>query len=195
MPFCGTLSADPRLSMVAKEAMDHAAGEGKPIHVPTICIVEATYLAEKKRIPAEALPRLERALRDPDASFRPVSLTFEIAFTLSEIARSSVPESPGSHHRRHGFSDGAAARNAGWQDPHIGSRNDLVGSPLRVVRRFWRLAQIATMPMSWARGGRDALAGCFELPIAEDQSADRPAAEPDLPLQPISLLPSDGGNR
>jgi PIN domain nuclease of toxin-antitoxin system len=88
------LSADPRLSRHAKEAVDKATYEGEPVFVPTICIVEATYLIEKNRIPAGALVRLEQAVRDPDSPLTTAPLTVEIAFLLSNISRNSVPDLP-----------------------------------------------------------------------------------------------------
>jgi PIN domain nuclease of toxin-antitoxin system len=88
------LAALPELSPRAKAAMEKATAEGDPILVPTICFVEATYLAEKNRIPTRALAQLERALREPGSAFEPIALTAEIAFALSKIPRSSVPDLP-----------------------------------------------------------------------------------------------------
>ena len=66
------LSADPRLSPRAREAMGQATGGGDSIFVPTICIVEATYLIEKNRVAVQALPQ----------------------FALSGIPRHSIPDLP-----------------------------------------------------------------------------------------------------
>jgi predicted nucleic acid-binding protein len=74
--------------------MEQATAEGEPIFVPTICIVEVTYLIEKNRIDAQALARLERALREPGSAAEAVPLTAEIAFALSKIPRASVPDLP-----------------------------------------------------------------------------------------------------
>jgi hypothetical protein len=48
--------------------MEQATAEGEPIFVPTICIVEVTYLIEKSRIDAQALARLEQAIREHDSA-------------------------------------------------------------------------------------------------------------------------------
>ena len=88
------LSADPKLSIRAKAAMDGATGEGEPIFIPTICVVEATYLIEKNRIEFVAMGRLDLAVNQPGSAFRAAPLTAEIAFRLSEIPRSSVPDLP-----------------------------------------------------------------------------------------------------
>lgn len=88
------LSADPRLSLRAEGAMEKATSEGEPIFIPTICLVEATYLTEKKRIDASALAQLGWAIREPDSAFQPIPLTVEIAFALRQISRNSVPDLP-----------------------------------------------------------------------------------------------------
>jgi predicted nucleic acid-binding protein len=41
------LSADPQLSARAAGALDAATEAGEFIHIPTICLVEVTYLVEK----------------------------------------------------------------------------------------------------------------------------------------------------
>jgi PIN domain nuclease of toxin-antitoxin system len=48
------LSSDSRLSAKAADALDSANAAGELIHVPSICLVELTYLVEKGRLPAEA---------------------------------------------------------------------------------------------------------------------------------------------
>lgn len=57
------LSADPRLSLRARAAMDAATVAGEPILVPTVCIVEATYLIEKNRVEAQSLAQLDLGQR------------------------------------------------------------------------------------------------------------------------------------
>jgi len=59
------LSADPRLSANAADALDSATAAGERIHVPSICLVELTYLVEKGRLPSAARDRLIDALDDP----------------------------------------------------------------------------------------------------------------------------------
>jgi PIN domain nuclease of toxin-antitoxin system len=61
------LSADHRLSANAAVALDSATAAGERIHVPSICLVELTYLVEKGRLPIEARDRLIQALDDPTA--------------------------------------------------------------------------------------------------------------------------------
>jgi PIN domain nuclease of toxin-antitoxin system len=59
------LNGDPRISNPAAEALDLATAEGEIIYVPSVCLVELTYLTEKGRIPATARERLVAALDDP----------------------------------------------------------------------------------------------------------------------------------
>jgi PIN domain nuclease of toxin-antitoxin system len=88
------LSDDPQLSVRASEALDKSTGEGEPIFIPTICVVEVTYLIEKNRIEPLAMARLELAVNQSGSAFLPAPLTAEIAFLLSEIPRSSRPDLP-----------------------------------------------------------------------------------------------------
>jgi len=59
------LDNDPRLSSAGAEALDRATAAGEVIHVPSVCLVELTYLIEKGRIPKVARERLVVALDDP----------------------------------------------------------------------------------------------------------------------------------
>lgn len=55
------LSDDPQLSAKAGNALDSATAAGEIIHVPSICLVELTYVIEKRRLPASARDELLRA--------------------------------------------------------------------------------------------------------------------------------------
>jgi PIN domain nuclease of toxin-antitoxin system len=61
------LSAAPRLSANAADALDSATAAGERIQVPSICLVELTSLVEKGRLPIAARDRLIPALDDPVA--------------------------------------------------------------------------------------------------------------------------------
>ena len=88
------LANDIRLSKKAAEAMDLATAAGEPIHVPSICLVELTYLVEKGRLPPVARERLIRALDDPDSACRLAPLDREVADALELIDRARVPDLP-----------------------------------------------------------------------------------------------------
>jgi predicted nucleic acid-binding protein len=74
--------------------MEGATAVGDPIFVPTICVVEITYLVEKQRIGRGALAQLEEVLREPSSAFVPAPLTAEISFALKQVARDVVPDMP-----------------------------------------------------------------------------------------------------
>ena len=88
------LSADPRLSAKALEALDAATSAGELIHVPSICLVELTYLVEKGRLPAAARDRLIQALDDPATPCLLVPLDRLVADALESVSRSEVPDLP-----------------------------------------------------------------------------------------------------
>ena len=67
---------------------------GDVIHVPSICLVELTYLAEKGRLPAVARDELIRALDDPTIPCSLVPLDRLVADALEGVKRSEVPDLP-----------------------------------------------------------------------------------------------------
>lgn len=88
------LANDSRLSSVAAHALDSATDSGDAIHVPSICLVELTYLVEKGRLPAIARDRLIRALDDPATACRIAPLDRAVADALGLIDRNQVPDLP-----------------------------------------------------------------------------------------------------
>lgn len=64
----GYLSGDLRLSARAADALESATAAGERIHVPSICLVELTYLVEKGRLPRGGTRPADRGLgRSDDA--------------------------------------------------------------------------------------------------------------------------------
>ncbi|MCC6537403.1 MAG: PIN domain-containing protein [Bryobacterales bacterium] len=88
------LAGDPRLSATATAALDQATAEGETIHVPSVCLVELTYLVEKGRVPALARERLVRALDDPATPCRLAPLDRGVADALEFVSRDEVPDLP-----------------------------------------------------------------------------------------------------
>jgi PIN domain nuclease of toxin-antitoxin system len=88
------LASDTRLSRNAAEAMDLATAAGDAIYVPSICLVELTYLVEKGRLPSTARQRLIAALDDPDTPCRLAPLDRAVADALESIDRVTVPDLP-----------------------------------------------------------------------------------------------------
>ncbi|MGA3075170.1 MAG: PIN domain-containing protein [Bryobacteraceae bacterium] len=87
------LSADPRLSATAAEVLDSATAAGEFIHVPSVCLVELTYLVEKGRLPA-ARDLLIKALDHPATPCLLAPLDRKVADALEFVSRKEVPDLP-----------------------------------------------------------------------------------------------------
>jgi len=79
---------DSRLSAKAAEVLDAATASGEVIHVPSICLVELTYLVEKRRLPAAVRDQVILALDDPTSPCSLVPLDRLIADALESVRRS-----------------------------------------------------------------------------------------------------------
>jgi PIN domain nuclease of toxin-antitoxin system len=88
------LANDRRLSTKAVGALDSATETGRAIHVPSICLVELTYLVEKGRLPLIARDRLITALDDPSAACRLAPLDRMVADALEFVDRNEIPDLP-----------------------------------------------------------------------------------------------------
>jgi PIN domain nuclease of toxin-antitoxin system len=88
------LAGDPQLSKTAAEALDVATEDGEPIYVPSICLVEITYLIEKRRLSVAARDRLCRALDGPASPCQMVPLDRRLADSLEKVSRREVPDLP-----------------------------------------------------------------------------------------------------
>ncbi len=88
------LTSDPRLSSKAAATLRQTTTEGEFIHVPSICLVELTYLVEKGRLPSSARERLVGALDDPTRPCRLAPLDRRIANALELVNRAEVPDLP-----------------------------------------------------------------------------------------------------
>ena len=88
------LEDSPRLGREASRIFD-ACDQGEClIYVPTICLVEVVYLAEKGKIPRTMNAQLMKALREGDVGLVPMPLTLEIVNMLPRIERDIVPDMP-----------------------------------------------------------------------------------------------------
>jgi PIN domain nuclease of toxin-antitoxin system len=88
------LANDRRLSAKAISALDSATATSRLIHVPSICLVELTYLVEKGRLPSIARDRLTNVLDDPSAACRLASLDRMVADALEFVDRNEIPDLP-----------------------------------------------------------------------------------------------------
>lgn len=83
-----------RLSVAAAAAIETANASNSPVFVPTICIVEITYLVEKGRLPGAVRTRLLAALEDPESNLAVAALDLDIADRLEHVERDHVPDMP-----------------------------------------------------------------------------------------------------
>ncbi len=88
------LEDDPRLSVRAAEALDSATAAGDAILIPSVCLVELTYLIEKHRLPAIVRETLVQTLDDPASPCSLVPLDRAVADALRRVPRNEVPDLP-----------------------------------------------------------------------------------------------------
>ena len=88
------LEDSPRLGPAARDLFDACDRGAVAIYVPTICLVEIVYLAEKGRIPADLKARLDAELYAGTSGLILVSLTPDIADAVVRVPRSEVPDMP-----------------------------------------------------------------------------------------------------
>ncbi|MDQ3130436.1 MAG: type II toxin-antitoxin system VapC family toxin [Acidobacteriota bacterium] len=88
------LFAMPELSSDAKNFMDNVAASGGNIFIPTISFVEIIYLAEKGKLGANVLPRINAAIQTANSVLKSIELTHQITTSLAWIPRSIVPDMP-----------------------------------------------------------------------------------------------------
>jgi PIN domain nuclease of toxin-antitoxin system len=86
------LARDRRLPKPARAAFD-AAEEGRSqILVPSMAIVEAVFLVQRNRLPADVLNQLLALPDTPDASIYVVPLDMKVARAVADFGPSAVPE-------------------------------------------------------------------------------------------------------
>lgn len=88
------LAGDARLSSRAAATLDLATSNSGVIFVPSICLVELTYLVEKGRIPSTARERLVAAIDDPATACRLAPLDRTVADAMTLVRREDVPDLP-----------------------------------------------------------------------------------------------------
>ena len=88
------LTRSPRLSSAAFQRMRATVAGGDPLLIPTVCMVEITYLVEKGRIPAAARDGLARHLDQPNSDLRLVPLDRGVAEAVGRIARDQIADMP-----------------------------------------------------------------------------------------------------
>lgn len=88
------LQDDPRLSTKAADVPDSATAAGDAIYVPSICLVELSYLIEKQRLPAIVREQLIETLDDPASPCSLAPLDRMVADALALVKRSEVRDLP-----------------------------------------------------------------------------------------------------
>ena len=88
------LTDNPKLSEAAARALDEASASGDPIFIPSISLVELTYLVEKGRIPSDARKKLVDVLALPDSRYELAPLDGAVAAAVELIDRNLVPDLP-----------------------------------------------------------------------------------------------------
>jgi len=81
------LAGDSRLSATAAELLDSTTAAGQPIYVSAICLIELTYLIEKRRLPGAVRERLGQALDDPERACCLAPLDRAVADALVRTAQ------------------------------------------------------------------------------------------------------------
>jgi PIN domain nuclease of toxin-antitoxin system len=81
---------DNRLTQAATDALVGA----ERILLPSISLVEITYLIEKNRIHEAVLPRLLGELDNPISTLELAALDMGVVLSLQDIRRSDVPDLP-----------------------------------------------------------------------------------------------------
>ena len=84
------LEDDRRLSAAAAAALDGAAR----ILLPSVCLVELTYLVEKGRLHPAVLPRILAELDDRATTLALAPLDLGVVLALQDIPRHEVPDLP-----------------------------------------------------------------------------------------------------
>lgn len=81
-------------SAAAQSAIVATQQSGDVIHVPSITIVELTYLVEKGRVVNDVLVKLREALDDDTTAFEIADLSRGVADELENIDRAIVADMP-----------------------------------------------------------------------------------------------------
>jgi PIN domain nuclease of toxin-antitoxin system len=88
------LNDDPRLSPAAAQYFDECETDGGTIRVPSICVVELQYLAEKNRVEWKAVESLFASLASAETVLEVAALDLGVARRIRQVPREHVPDMP-----------------------------------------------------------------------------------------------------
>ena len=92
--FYWHVAADPRLSAPARRIFEGADRGDHRIWVPSITLIEVTYLAERGRLAADSVGLIFQLLSQPDGSYAVADLDLAVAQSLTLVPRAEVPDMP-----------------------------------------------------------------------------------------------------
>jgi PIN domain nuclease of toxin-antitoxin system len=84
----------PKLSSAAKTALNEATISGGGLLLPSICLVELTYLVERGRVTRLAFYVVKQSLDDPDSALKLAPLDRTVADAIGRVPRAAVPDMP-----------------------------------------------------------------------------------------------------
>ena len=87
-------SGSSQLSATALNAIEGAVSAAEDVFLSAISLVEVLYLAEKGKLPLDAIRKLDDALRDATSSIAVVPLDSNVARAMAQIPRTVVPDMP-----------------------------------------------------------------------------------------------------
>jgi PIN domain nuclease of toxin-antitoxin system len=88
------LENSKELSAVARTTIEEAVREARDVQISAISLIETVYLAERGRLPLNALERLRSALNDPNSGLFIAPVDAGVADALPNISRDVVPDMP-----------------------------------------------------------------------------------------------------
>ncbi|MGO9841980.1 MAG: type II toxin-antitoxin system VapC family toxin [Candidatus Acidiferrales bacterium] len=88
------LHSPTALSPHALQSIRNAVGNGRPVFVSAISLVETIYLVERGRLPLEALRRLREAVNSKASGLLVQPLDEAVAEVVRTISRQAVPDMP-----------------------------------------------------------------------------------------------------
>jgi PIN domain nuclease of toxin-antitoxin system len=88
------LNNSPRLSAMARSALENAEQSGSPMYVASITVVELRYLVEKGTITEADYQTVLAMLKDPATAPTIAPLDLDLADKVSRVKRLVVPDMP-----------------------------------------------------------------------------------------------------
>jgi PIN domain nuclease of toxin-antitoxin system len=88
------LSNSDQLSSAALDPIESAVKSRDDVFLSAISLVEVIYLAEKGKLPFDAVKKLENALHDADASIIVAPLDYPVVEAVKRVSRAAIPDMP-----------------------------------------------------------------------------------------------------